>query len=281
MDNEPSTHPGVDDPAYLARRQQIADLSIEWLPGDPIPTVDYSAAEDQLWSLVSASLREAHRQFASREFLIGVESLDLPHDRVPQLADVCRRLDALSGFRLRPVPGLVPMRAFYGSLADLAFMSTQYVRHPVTPMYTPEPDVIHELVGHINLIANPIFAELHYLAGKASRRCTTEASLEFFSRVFWFTLEFGVVDEDGQPKAYGAGLASSVGELQQFRNAEIRPFDVAEMGTLDYDINHYQPVLFSVPSIGWLHDELGDFFASYSTEVYEDLYEGRLTASAW
>jgi len=280
MDDDSSTHPGMTDPAYRARRQQIADLSIEWLPGDPIPTVDYNTDEDHVWSLVSASLRQAHQQHASREFLSGVDNLGLPHDRVPQLANVCRRLDALSGFRLRPVPGLVPMKAFYGSLADLTFMSTQYVRHPVTPLYTPEPDVIHELVGHINLIANPIFAELHYLAGQASRRCTTEASLEFFSRVFWFTLEFGVVNEDHDIKAYGAGLASSVGELQQFRGADIRPFDIAEMGTIDYDINRYQPVLFTVPSIGWLHDELGDFFDSYNTEVYDNLYAGRLRASA-
>lgn len=270
----------MSDPAYRARRQQIADLSIQWLPGDPIPTIQYTPEENHVWAQVSAALRSAHNAHAAREFLDGADSLELPHDHVPQLADVCLRLDAISGFGLRPVPGLVPMRTFYGSLADLAFMSTQYVRHSVTPMYTPEPDVIHELVGHINLIANPIFAELHYLAGRASRRCTTDESLEFFSRVFWFTLEFGVVGHKGDLKAYGAGLASSVGEMEHFRSAEIRPFNIAEMGTLDYQIDHFQPILFSVPSIDWLHQELGAFFDSYSTEAYESFWWPEFTASA-
>ena len=280
MDDQVSMHPGMSDPSYRVRRQQIADLSIGWLPGDPIPRIAYTEAEDRVWAQLSATLRVAHHAHAAREFLDGADNLDLPDNHVPQLADVCRRLDNLSGFRVRPVPGLVPMRTFYGSLADLTFMSTQYVRHPVAPTYTPEPDVIHELVGHINLIANPIFAELHYLAGRASRRCTTDASLEFFSRVFWFTLEFGVVVEDGDLKAYGAGLASSIGELDQFRTAEIRPFDIAEMGTLGYDIDHYQSVLFSVPSIEWLRRKLGGFFDSYSTEAYEDYWSPRLTAAA-
>jgi len=171
------------------------------------------------------------------------------------------------------------MRTFYGSLADLTFMSTQYVRHPVSPLYTPEPDVIHEIVGHINMIANPVFADLHYLAGRASLRCTTEESLEFFSRVFWFTLEFGVVEEDGDLRAYGAGLASSIGELEQFHNAEIREFDISQMGALDYDISRYQPVLFSVPSIEWLHSELGAFFEGYSTEVFQERYASSLTSA--
>jgi len=278
MDKQTLVHPGTTDPTYMARRRGIADMSIGWMPGDPIPDIDYTKDEDRVWTEVSAALRLVHHLHAAREFLTGAENLDLPEDRVPQLADLSRRLDRLSGFRIRPVPGLVPARTFYGSLSDLTFMSTQYVRHPSAPLYTPEPDVIHEVVGHINLIANPVFADLHYLAGKASRRCTTDASLEFFSRVFWFTLEFGVVDQEGDLRAYGAGLASSIGELRTFRSAEIRPFDVAQMGTLDYDINRYQPVLYSVPSIDWLHRELGGFFENFGTEMYEEIYAPSLTS---
>jgi len=280
MDERTSPRSATRDSAYRARRQHIADRSIGWLPGDPIPLIEYTEEENRVWTEVSTALRLAHHIHAATEFLSGAEDLNLPDDRVPQLAELCRRLDKLSGFRIRPVPGLVPTRTFYGALADLTFMSTQYVRHPGAPLYTPEPDVIHEVVGHINLIANPVFADLHYLAGKASRRCTTAESLEFFSRVFWFTLEFGVVHQSGGIRAYGAGLASSIGELQAFRNAEIRPFDIAAMGTLDYDINKYQPVLFSVPSIEWLHRELGEFFENFGTEMYDDLYARALTPSA-
>ena len=102
------------------------------------------------------------------------------------------RLEWLTGFRLEPVPGLVPTRTFYGALAERRFLSTQYMRHHSVPFYTPEPDIVHELVGHANMLASPMFAALYQAAGQASRRARTDAALEFFSRVFWFTLEFGV-----------------------------------------------------------------------------------------
>ena len=96
--------------------------------------------------------------------------------------------------------------------------------------------MVHELVGHCNMLASPAFAELYELAGQASRRAESDAALEFFSRVFWFTFEFGVTWEDGELRTYGAGLLSSFGELDAFRSAEIRPFDMAAMGTTAYDI---------------------------------------------
>ena len=161
-----------------------------------------------------------------------------------------RRLEGLTGFRVAPVPGLVPTRVFYGSLADRTFCSTQYIRHHSVPLYTPEPDVVHELVGHCNMLASPVFAELYQLAGQASRRAESDAALEFFSRVFWFTFEFGVAWEDGELRTYGAGLLSSFGELDAFRDAEVRPFDLDAMGTTDYDITVYQPAALRRPLRG-------------------------------
>ncbi len=254
-------------------------MSIRWRPGDPIPKVEYTDEENRVWVEVWAALSAARQLHGAPEFLVGAEHLDLPDDRIPQLGEVCCRLDRLSGFRLRPVPGLVPMRTFYGSLADLTFMSTQYVRHPMATLDPPEPDVIHEVIGHVSLLANPVFADLHYLAGRASRQCTSQASLEFFSRVFWFTLEFGVVGQGGHVRAYGASLVSSVSELRQLGSADIRPFDIVAMGTLDRDIGRFGRVRFSVPSIDWLHRELGGFFETYSTELYEELYAPALTPS--
>ncbi len=151
----------------------------------------------------------------------------------------------LTGFHLRPVPGLVPTRQFYGALAHRTFLSTQYVRHHSVPFYTPEPDLVHEIIGHANMLASDSLADLYAEAGAASRRSSSPEALEFFSRVFWFTLEFGVVEEGGDLKAYGAGLLSSYGELDVFRQADIRDWDILAMGTRDYDITHYQPVLFA------------------------------------
>jgi phenylalanine-4-hydroxylase len=109
------------------------------------------------------------------------------------------------------------------------------------------------------------------LAGEASKRCQTEEALEFFSRVFWFSLEFGVVWEHSDLRTYGAGLLSSYAEIERFRAAEIRPLDIAVMGSMAYDITHYQPVLFAASSFGHAVDELSAFFGRYDDDAFAAL----------
>jgi phenylalanine-4-hydroxylase len=270
----PADHPGVADAEYRQRRAAIAAVGEAWRPGQPIPDVTYTAEEDDVWRVVSAELAAKHRRYACRAYLEGADRLVLPTERVPQLREVDERVHALSGFHLRPVPGLVPIRTFYGALAERAFLSTQYIRHHSVPFYTPEPDVVHEIIGHANSLASPAYGSLYEAAGHASVRAETGEALEFFSRVFWFTLEFGVVREDGEPKAYGAGLLSSYGEIEVFHQAELRPWDIPAMGTLDYDITRYQPVLFAVPSFAFMEDELGRFFETYDDEAFARLTHG-------
>jgi phenylalanine-4-hydroxylase len=110
------------------------------------------------------------------------------------------------------------------------------------------------------MLASPVFADLYRAAGLASLRATTDTALDAFSRVFWFTLEFGVVYEEGTLKAYGAGLLSSYAELETFRDAEIRPWDLRAMATQDYDITGYQPVLFAAASFDQMCRDLHAFF---------------------
>jgi phenylalanine-4-hydroxylase len=267
----PEDHPGFSDPAYRARRARIAEVGAAYHRGDPIPDVTYSAEEDEVWRVVSAELADKHRKYACDEYLVGADRLVLPTQRVPQLREVDERVHGLTGFHINPVPGLVPTRTFYGSLAVRTFLSTQYIRHHSAPFYTPEPDIIHEIVGHANMLASPVFAELYEMAGRASLRATTDASLDVFSRVFWFTLEFGVVYEDGAVKAYGAGLLSSYGEIEAFRDAEIRPWDLHTMATQDYDITHYQPVLFAAASLEQMLADLHAFFSSYDDKARDRL----------
>ena len=173
------------------------------------------------------------------------------------------------------MPGLVPTREFYGALARRTFLSTQYVRHHSVPFYTPEPDIIHEIIGHANMLASPVFADLYEAAGRASLRATSDEALEYFSRVFWFTLEFGVVVEGGQPKAYGAGLLSSFGELESFRKAELRPWDIAAMGHLSYDIAHYQPVLFQAQGLHQVTSELRGLLRQLRRRLLSDAGRGQ------
>jgi phenylalanine-4-hydroxylase len=260
-------HPGFNDPAYRARRNEIATAATLWSPGQPPPRIQYTDVENEIWRTVSRELRTKHETYACREFLEAKHGLRLPEDRVPQLDEVTERLKPLTGFEYHPAAGLVPLREFYGSLADRIFHSTQYTRHPSEPLYTPEPDIVHEVIGHGNMLASPRFAELKRLAGVAARRVETDAALQFIADVFWFTLEFGVVYEDGELRAYGAGILSSYGEIEEFRGMEIRPLDFGEMGTIEYDITKYQPVLYAAESPEHLFEAVGEFFATADDET--------------
>lgn len=263
----PGDHPGFSDPAYRERRARIAEVGAAYRRSDPIPDVAYTAEEDEVWRVVSTELAGKHRKYACAEYLVGADRLVLPTTHVPQLREVDERVHDLTGFHINPVPGLVPTRTFYGSLAERRFLSTQYIRHHSVPLYTPEPDIIHEIIGHANMLASPVFADLYEVAGRASLRATTGVSLDVFSRIFWFTLEFGVVHESGEMKAYGAGLLSSYGEIEKFRDAEIRPWDFLGMATQEYDITHYQPVLFAAASFEQMLSDIYAFFSSYDDEA--------------
>jgi phenylalanine-4-hydroxylase len=259
-------HPGAGDPEYRARRNEIAAAALAWTPGTPPPHIDYTEVEDEVWRTVCRELAAKHARYAVDEFNEAVERVRLPHDRVPQLDEVTARVAPLSGWRYVPAAGLVPLREFYGSLEQRVFHSTQYLRHPAVPLYTPEPDIIHEVIGHGHLLATPTFGELHRRAGEATNRLRDDDNVAFLSRVFWFSLEFGVVVEDGELRAYGAGILSSYGEIDEFRSMEHRPLDITEMGNAEYDITHYQPVLYRAESVEEVVDTVGGFFATCTDE---------------
>lgn len=254
-------HPGLEDPEYQRRRNEIAAAAVAWVPGTPTPSIEYTDVEHGVWRTVCEHLEPLHEKYAATEFRAAVEALDLPRDRVPQLHEVSAALHPLTGFSYVPAPGIVPVDQFYGSLEDGLFHSTQYLRHHAAPLYTPEPDVLHEVVGHANLLADPQLAELNRLAGAAARRCTTPEALRAVTSVFWFSIEFGVLWEAEELKAYGAGILSSYGEIEEFRSMEIRPLDIVEMATIQYDITKYQEVLFAGESFAHVVDVVGEFFA--------------------
>jgi phenylalanine-4-hydroxylase len=260
-------HPGVNDAAYRERRNEIAAAALAWEPGRPLPRIDYTDEEQEVWRTVCRELAPKHERYACRAFREALVALALPRDRIPQLDEVSAGLRPLTGFEYVPAAGIVPLDEFYGSLADRRFHSTQYVRHHAAPLYTPEPDLIHEVIGHGHLLADPQLAELNRLAGEAARRAETAAGLQMVADVFWFTIEFGVVREQGELRAYGAGILSSYGEIEEFRGMEIRPLDFHAMATIDYDITRYQPILFAAESMEHLVDAVGSFFATCDDET--------------
>ncbi|MBA4085781.1 MAG: phenylalanine 4-monooxygenase [Kytococcus sp.] len=262
------THPGREDPEYLRRRGEIAGAALAWERGSqPVPTITYSEREHEVWRTVSAELVPLHERYAHSEYLAAKERLALPTDHVPQLAEVGERLVPLTGWTYVCAPGLVPLRDFYADLGSRTFNSTQYLRHDSQPLYTPEPDIIHEVIGHANQLASPRFAAITQAAGRASLRLETQEAMKLVADVFWFSIEFGVMREHGEAKAYGAGILSSYGEIQEFGHMEIRELDLADMGTLNYDITAYQPVLFAAESLTHLEDVVGEFFATVDDDA--------------
>lgn len=267
-------HPGFADPVYRARRNAIAQLAVDHRPGDPIPEAEYTEEEHAVWRLVSAELDAKHRRYAAAEYLAAKERLRLPAERIPQLQEVGDLLHPLTGFRYLPAAGLVPLREFYGSLEDSLFHATQYIRHHSAPLYTPEPDVLHEVLGHGNALASDRYAALYRSAGHAARRVQSPEALEFVSKVFWFTMEFGVMAEKGELRAYGAGILSSYGEIEEFRGMTIHPLDVRAMGRTQYDITRYQTDLFRAESLAHLEDVAGGFWDSCTDDTIAALLRG-------
>lgn len=241
-------HPGFRDTAYRKRRNQIAQIAVDYRRGQTIPDAPYTDAEHQVWRLVWESLAPVHARFACSDYLDYLHRVALPHDRIPGLQAVSDKIHGFSGFRLEPAAGLVQPQVFLGALSRGIFLSTQYIRHSSTPLYTPEPDVVHDVIGHAAVLAHPELAHLHRLFGQAAERATTADALSRLGHVYWFTIEFGVLRENGALKAYGAGLLSSAGELAAIEHAALRPLDFGEMETQAFDVTQYQPILYCADS---------------------------------
>ncbi len=256
-------HPGFRDAEYRARRNQIAQLAMKYQPGDQIPDAPYTDDEHRVWQTIWRALGPAHQEHACSQYLEAIERLSFSPDRIPQLREVNERVQAISGFRLEPVAGLVQPRVFLENLADGVFLCTQYIRHHSTPMYTPEPDVVHEIVGHGVTLACPQLAELNRLFGQAVKRTSSAEALERLSRVYWFTIEFGALRENGSVKAYGTGLLSSAGEMQEMEDAELRPLELQSASLQQYDPTHFQPVLFCADSFETMYQTLKDFLVDW------------------
>jgi len=257
-------HPGFRDPEYRARRNSIARIAMEYKSGTQIPDAPYTAREHELWGIIRDAVGPEHRRHACAEYLECIEKLDLPYDRIPQLSDVSARVHSISGFRLEPVAGLVRPRVFLESLADGVFLCTQYIRHYSTPLYTPEPDVVHELLGHAVTLASQRLAELNRLVGSVVRRTHSEQAFERLSRIYWFTIEFGVVRENQQLKAYGTGLLSSAGELEKMHSAELRPLDLEAASRQEYDPTRFQPLLYCADSFEHMYQTLTSYLTRLS-----------------
>jgi monomeric phenylalanine-4-hydroxylase len=257
-------HPGANDPEYRTRRNYIAACAAKFRETGEITDIEYTADEQAIWKHVAGRLEELHQKHASPFYLQAKTDLGITTDRIPQLTEMSRRLTELTGFRLAPIEGLVETRGFLSWLSYRVMLSTQYIRHSSRPDYTPEPDIVHEIIGHQPMFTNPAFADYSQFVGHGAR-IATDDQLEALGRLYWFTVEFGLVEHEGEIKAYGAGLLSSYGELVNAfsDHVERRPFNLEQVINHDYTYSDMQPVLYVIPSYAELKEVTRKYIESF------------------
>ena len=279
-------HPGFADRAYRTRRAVVDRLARDYRHGGEFPVVRYTASENATWHVVYERLATLRRRYACVEYRRALVDLErhcaFGSERVPQGRDVSAFLESRSGFRLRPVAGLLSARDFLAGLAFRVFFSTQYIRHGSRPFYTPEPDICHELIGHAPMFADAAFAELSQEIGLASLGATDE-DIERLSRCYWHSVEFGLLLEGGELKAYGAGLLSSFGELEHAcattSDATFVAWDPAIAALQEYPVTEYQPVYFVAESLQDAKIRMRGFCESLPRPFYARYHPA--TESVW
>jgi phenylalanine-4-hydroxylase len=253
-------HPGLGDEEYIRRRKELFALCrrhrLENL-GPPI--IAYTPEETRIWREVSPKLDELHVKYASQLYLRAKRELAITREEIPQLRLLSERVRQTTNMHLVPAEGALPYRTFYQYIARRGFPVTQFIRHGSHPEFTPEPDMIHDCLGHVPPLMDRDYAELLTLVGKAVAATDKGEQVLALKRFSWFSIEFGLILEAGETKVFGAGILSSTGEIPySLFSPEVtrRPFVTDEVIATDYDPSRMQDRLFVAPSLPFLRREL-------------------------
>jgi phenylalanine-4-hydroxylase len=218
---------------------------------------NYAAEEHGTWHLLYQKQMELLPSRACEEHMTGLRKLCFTSDRIPRLADVDAALRTTTGWSITRVEGLVQEREFFQLLAQRRFPSTDFIRKREELNYTPAPDMFHDLFGHAAMITNKDFADFFQAMGKAGLNAN-EAQLKEVQRLYWFTVEFGLIEsKPGERRIYGSGILSSPGEVVHCLTDRVKThlFDVPKVINQEYDIWHMQNELFVIESFEQLKEE--------------------------
>jgi phenylalanine-4-hydroxylase len=264
-------HPGLGDEDYIRRRKELFALCrrhrMERL-GPPL--IQYTPEETRIWHEVTPKLDELHVKHASQVYLKAKRELVITRDEIPQLRHLSERLRRETDMHLVPAEGALPYRTFYEYIAERGFPVTQFIRHGSHPEFTPEPDMIHDCLGHVPPLMNRDYAELLTMIGKAVATTTKGDQVLALKRFSWFSIEFGLIEEQGDTKVFGAGILSSTGEIPYSLAApEVtrKPFVTDVVVNTDYDPSRMQDHLFIAPSLPFLRRELESLVQRFAIQV--------------
>ncbi len=220
----------------------------------------YTPEQHGVWAELVTRRMPVLREHACQEYLDGFEIIGLREDSIPNLAEVSRRLEPRTGWNSTAVSGFLPPDAFFEMLASRRFPTTTWLRDRNSLEYTPEPDIFHDVFGHVPMHAHPVFADFLQQYGKVCARLRDKDALERMGRLFWFTVEFGVIRQAGRIKLYGSGLISSHGEsnyvIQHLKGGgpEIRDFNLDQVLDQQFLVSEMQKVLYAVESFDQIYE---------------------------
>ena len=264
-----SEHIGFHDPIYRKRRLEIVQLTQSFdLQKRNYPVISYLHSEIETWNIVFDKLNELYPMVCCSTYLENLEILKkegiFQPNQIPKLEIVSDFLEKRTGYRLYPVSGLLTPAQFLNGLASKIFYCTQYIRHPNDPFYTPEPDIIHEMLGHVPLFLDPHICKISEMIGKASLICS-ENMIEQLEKIYWFTIEFGLIRVQNEYKIYGAGILSSYGEIQKIihSNLPILPFEIQKIIHDQPLITQMQQNYYCIESLEDLQNKIEKFLMNY------------------
>jgi phenylalanine-4-hydroxylase len=222
---------------------------------------DYAAYSDEqhgVWAeLVGRMLPELERH-ASRAYLEGFAIIGLQRERLPNLTAICQRLEPRTGWNSTPVSGFLPAPAFFEMLANRLFPTTTWLRSRESLEYTPEPDIFHDVFGHVPMHAHTVFADFLQRYGRVCAGIEDRGVLEKLGRLFWYTVEFGLIHEGDQIKVYGSGLISSHGECRNVMEGKcaIHDFSLEEVLNTPVKVDELHKLLFAVSSFDQIYEAM-------------------------
>ena len=218
----------------------------------------YTEEQHAVWAELVGRMMPEIEQHAAREYLDGFQIIGLQKDKLPNLKEISSRLAPRTGWSSTPVSGFLPAPAFFEMLASRNFPTTTWLRSMESLEYTPEPDIFHDVFGHVPMHSHKVFADFLEHYGRVCAGISDAEILEKLGRLFWYTVEFGVIRQDGEVKAYGSGLISSHGECRNVMagNCAIHDFTLDEVLTTKVKVDELHKLLFAVSSFDQVYEAM-------------------------